>query len=162
MVRVKQRYFLVEIIPSVSQRPLLGELHSSVNERSILRSVRESVEEIHGDFGVGATQAGFTIKMFNSKTSVFVLRVRRGPHVLVASALSFVRKIGIMSLTLKTLHLSGTIRSCLKFLQQYDRQQLIHVLRHHQLSQDQKEKIHESMLKSEQKISGETELREEY
>ncbi|XP_076370040.1 POP5 ribonuclease P/MRP subunit [Tachypleus tridentatus] len=162
MVRVKQRYFLVEIIPTASRRHLQTELHPSINERSILRSVRESVEEIHGDFGVGVTQAGFTIKMFNSKTSVFVLRVRRGPHVLVASALSFVRRIGNTSLTLKTLHLSGTIRSCLKFLQQYDKQQLVYILRHHRLSQDQKEKIHESVLKSEQKLSGQAEVREEF
>ncbi|KAL1425275.1 hypothetical protein MTO96_019422 [Rhipicephalus appendiculatus] len=99
-------------IPRVHQLP--------VTEKDIYACVRNAVRFLHGNFGLGVTKFNLAVKFFNPHTRVFLLRTRRGAHTLTLSALPFVKKIKDEAATLKVLRLTGTIRSCLKYLRKYD------------------------------------------
>ncbi|XP_050049540.1 ribonuclease P/MRP protein subunit POP5 [Dermacentor andersoni] len=126
MVRLKHRYVLVEILWKDWQNPHILEL--PVAEKDIYACVRKAVHTLHGDFGLGVTKFNLAIKFFNPHTRVFLLRTRRGAHTLTLSALPFVKKIKDQVATLRVLKLTGTIRSCLKYLKKYDCSVLLSVL----------------------------------
>uniref|UniRef100_G3MNN1 Ribonuclease P/MRP protein subunit POP5 n=1 Tax=Amblyomma maculatum TaxID=34609 RepID=G3MNN1_AMBMU len=127
MVRLKHRYVLVEILWKDWQDPHIFEL--PVTEKDIYACVRKAVHFLHGDFGVGVTKFNLAIKFFNPHTRVFLLRTRRGAHTLTLSALPFVKKIKDEAATLRVLKLTGTIRSCLKYLKKYDCNVMLSVLK---------------------------------
>lgn len=117
---------LVEVLPKD-----WAELPShkiSANERDIVGAVKKAVQHMHGDFGLGVTRASLVVKFFNPHTGVFLLRVRRGPHVLVSSVLPLVDSINCQPVTLQMLKLCGTIRSCFKYLKAYDCKVMLDVL----------------------------------
>uniref|UniRef100_L7M695 Ribonuclease P/MRP protein subunit POP5 n=1 Tax=Rhipicephalus pulchellus TaxID=72859 RepID=L7M695_RHIPC len=118
MVRLKHRYVLVEILWKDWQNPRVHQL--PVTEKDIYACVRNAVHFLHGNFGLGVTKFNIAIKFFNPHTRVFLLRTRRGAHTLTLSALPFVKKIKDEAVTLRVLRLTGTIRSCLKYLRKYD------------------------------------------
>ncbi|KAH9381170.1 hypothetical protein HPB48_003148 [Haemaphysalis longicornis] len=118
MVRLKHRYVLVEILWKDWQNPHIVEL--PVKEKDIFVCVKRAVHSLHGDFGVGVTKFNLAVKFFNPHTRVFLLRTRRGAHTLTLSALPFVKQIKKEAATFRVLKLSGTIRSCLKYLKKHD------------------------------------------
>uniref|UniRef100_A0A131XEA8 Ribonuclease P/MRP protein subunit POP5 n=1 Tax=Hyalomma excavatum TaxID=257692 RepID=A0A131XEA8_9ACAR len=118
MVRLKHRYILTEILWKDWRNPHICQL--PVTEKDMYVCVRKAVHFLHGDFGLGVTKFNLAVKFFNPYTRVFLLRTRRGAHTLTLSALPFVKKIKDEAATLRVLRLTGTIRSCLRYLKKYD------------------------------------------
>lgn len=79
----------------------------------------QKVQQLHGDFGVAAIRAGFTAKYCNEKTRVAIIRIRHGPHKLVASALPCINMIDNKQVILNSLYTGATLRQCYKFLLNY-------------------------------------------
>ncbi|NXD11175.1 POP5 protein, partial [Nothocercus nigrocapillus] len=71
-------------------------------------------------------------KYLNAYTGTALLRCRRDSHRLLCSALPLVRLLESRGqrypCALRTLHVGGTIRSCQKFLIQYNRRELLTLL----------------------------------
>lgn len=120
MVRVKYRYILVEILTDQFK----NKVKLPLKEYDLRRAVLDSIEMLHGDYGLACIQAGFSIKMYNPSTRVFILRVRRKFRTIVGSSLPFLTSIGKLKVGFRTLKLTGTIRSAFKFLIQYDKEKL--------------------------------------
>lgn len=125
MVRVKHRYFLVEVLCDQFKK----KLELPLKQTEILRAVKSSVEKLHGDFGVACIQIGLALKMYNTTTRVFLLRVRRASSHYISTSLPFVTSIGRFTVVLRLLHVSGTIRKSLKFLVSCDQQKLNKLLK---------------------------------
>ncbi|NWH66829.1 POP5 protein, partial [Geococcyx californianus] len=72
------------------------------------------------------------VKYLNAYTGVVLLRCRKDACGLLCSALPFVRQLESRNqrypCVLNTLHVGGTIRTCQKFLIQYNRRQLLLLL----------------------------------
>ncbi|NXJ39942.1 POP5 protein, partial [Ciconia maguari] len=72
------------------------------------------------------------VKYLNAYTGTVLLRCRKDSYRLLCSALPFVRQLESRNLRypcfLNTLHVGGTIRTCQKFLIQYNRRQLLMLL----------------------------------
>ncbi|KFQ71598.1 Ribonuclease P/MRP protein subunit POP5, partial [Phaethon lepturus] len=72
------------------------------------------------------------VKYLNAYTGTVLLRCRKDSYRLLCSALPFVRQLENRNqrypCSLNTLHVGGTIRTCQKFLIQYNRRQLLTLL----------------------------------
>ncbi|XP_030814596.1 ribonuclease P/MRP protein subunit POP5 isoform X2 [Camarhynchus parvulus] len=72
------------------------------------------------------------VKYLNAYTGTVLLRCRKDSYRLLCSALPFVRHLESRGQRypcfLNTLHVGGTIRTCQKFLIQYNRTQLLRLL----------------------------------
>ncbi|GBM41200.1 Ribonuclease P/MRP protein subunit POP5 [Araneus ventricosus] len=132
MVRVKYRYILAEIVTDGYQNVL----RLPLREQELKQAILDSVQELHGDFGLASIHAGFSIKMYNAVTRIFILRVRRQYHPILSTSLVMMTSIGKIRLEIRTLHLSGTIRSAYKFLLTYDKQKIQQLIRKHNLHAD--------------------------
>jgi len=122
MVRFKNRYFTVELIPQ--------EGHSSVMEPfqlkdyDIYQAVLRITEQIHGEFGAAAAKNGLDVKYCNEYTRVAVIRARHGPHRLVASSLPFLSKIGKRPVKIHSIYTGGTMVKCFRYIQKYHEKKL--------------------------------------
>lgn len=94
---------------------------------SFHNAISNKVQQMHGDFGSAAIKAGFTTKYCNEKTKIALIKVRHGPHRIVASSLPFVDQIEGKNIFLRTLYLGATLKQCFKFLQMYQRKRLMEV-----------------------------------
>lgn len=130
MVRVKYRYILAEILTD----KYINKVKLPLREDDLKQAIRDSVELLHGDYGLACIQAGFSIKMYNPATRVFIVRVRRKFHSVLGSSLPFITSIGKLKLGFRTLRLSGTIRSAHKFLIQHDKDKLTEMVQRLQAS----------------------------
>lgn len=120
MVRVKYRYILAEIWTEQFK----NKVKLPLKEKELKQAILDNVEELHGDYGVACIQAGFSIKMYNAGTRMFIARVHRKFHSIVGSSLPFITSVGKIKLEIRTLHLTGTIRKALQFLIKYDKEKL--------------------------------------
>lgn len=88
----------------------------SLNPTSLQNAVFKKLQQLHGDYGVAAITIGFRAKYCNEKTRIAVVRVRHGPHKLVASCLPCINTIDSKKVTLDTLYTGATLRHCFKFI----------------------------------------------
>ncbi|XP_051828906.1 ribonuclease P/MRP protein subunit POP5 [Antechinus flavipes] len=127
MVRFKHRYLLCEL---VSEDP---RCRACLEERVLFGLVRDAIARAHGAFGAAACAVAFTVKYLNAYTGVVLLRCRKDFYQLLWSALPFIthleNKGQRFPCFFNTLHVGGTIRTCQKFLIQYNRRQLLILLR---------------------------------
>lgn len=86
---------------------------------SLQETILNKVQQLHGDFGVAAIRAGFTAKYFNEHTRVAFIRVRHGPHKLVASSIPCIKRVENRNVTMNILYVGATIRQCFYFLKNY-------------------------------------------
>ncbi|XP_071619030.1 ribonuclease P/MRP protein subunit POP5 isoform X1 [Heliangelus exortis] len=104
------------------------------------------------------------VKYLNAYTGTVLLRCRKDSHRLLCSALPFVRQLESRNqrypCALNTLHVGGTIRTCQKFLIQYNRRQLLTLLQNC-TNEEERRCIQKSLLscslKEEQSHSGDEE-----
>nr|CAG4635155.1 EOG090X0GYO [Alona affinis] len=122
MVRFKNRYFTVEIVPEQCQG-LYTEAFP-LKDHEILRSVLTTTEQIHGEFGAAAVTNGLNVKYCNEHTRIAVIRARHGPHQLVASSLPFLSRIANKKVQIRGVYCGATMTKCFKFLQKYHREKL--------------------------------------
>ncbi|XP_033627946.1 ribonuclease P/MRP protein subunit POP5-like [Asterias rubens] len=124
MVRLKNRYFLCEMVfEDPNSRAF------SIVTQNIYAAVKSKVRDTHGDYGLAAISWGLSVRYLNSHTGLVMIRVRRHHQKILGSTLPFITSIARCPLSLRTIHVSGTIRSCQKFLVKFNRQQLVVLLR---------------------------------
>ncbi|XP_071092869.1 ribonuclease P/MRP protein subunit POP5-like [Haliotis cracherodii] len=126
MVRVKRRYLVCEVIAGEEEDTQL----QNIKELDVYRAVSGAISRAHGDYGMGLLKKSLNVKYLNIGTGMAFIRVRRGAQHLLQTALAFVKKIGNTNVTMTTLHVAGTIRSCQKFLISFHKQNLPDFLRH--------------------------------
>ncbi|XP_003974784.2 ribonuclease P/MRP protein subunit POP5 [Takifugu rubripes] len=126
MVRVKSRYLLCEV--NVSNRSSL--LH--LDDRAVAAAVKAAVARTHGDYGAALCSIRFCVKYLNAHTGIVLLRFPKKFYRLLWSALPFITGIETrgqkIPCFLNCLHVGGTIRTCQKFLIQYNKHQLHQML----------------------------------
>uniref|UniRef100_A0A7N8WJC5 POP5 homolog, ribonuclease P/MRP subunit n=1 Tax=Mastacembelus armatus TaxID=205130 RepID=A0A7N8WJC5_9TELE len=126
MVRLKSRYLLCEVIVSDRSRLLL------LDDRAIASAVKAAVARIHGDYGAALCSIRFSVKYLNAHTGIVFLRFPKRCYKLLWSALPFITSVEThrqkIPCFLNCLHVGGTIRTCQKFLVQYNTRQLHQML----------------------------------
>ncbi|XP_038059390.1 ribonuclease P/MRP protein subunit POP5-like [Patiria miniata] len=139
MVRIKNRYFLCELVfEDAIWRAL------AVNNQHLYNAVKDAVRQIHGDYGAAAIAWGLNVKYLNPDTGVMMIRVRRQNQKILSTTLPFIKSVASFPVTMRTLHISGTIRSCQKFLVKYNRRQLVVLLRQCR-TKEERQKVRESI-----------------
>ncbi|KAJ3108754.1 hypothetical protein HDU97_000154 [Phlyctochytrium planicorne] len=142
-MRFKNRYLLVEIIFADSQ--ILESLHPG----NIINTIRDSVEVNFGDVGVGSISQSFSVKYFSPYTSVAIVRVARDHVKLLWAAISFVSQIKGRKCLLRVVHVGGTIKQVQKQAIEFDKQQLLDVMRENRMDEN---KVYTLIAKSKKDI----------
>lgn len=120
MVRFKRRYVLFEVNPSGGER--LD--HLKITEKHITQALRDAVQALYGDFGLGSIVKSLYMKRFTPVTRLGIVSCQRGQHALLTSSLATVKKIKDLNCSIRIVYLSGTIRGCLRKLEEYHRVQI--------------------------------------
>uniref|UniRef100_G1PQI1 Ribonuclease P/MRP protein subunit POP5 n=1 Tax=Myotis lucifugus TaxID=59463 RepID=G1PQI1_MYOLU len=147
MVRFKHRYLLCEVVSDDPRCRL------SLDDRVLGGLVRDTVARLHGTFGAAACSIGFAavVRYLNAYTGIVLLRCRKEFYQLVWSALPFITHLENKGhrypCFLNTLHVGGTIRTCQKFLIQYNRRQLL-ILLQNCTDEGEREAIQKSVTRS--------------
>uniref|UniRef100_A0A8D0LAT9 Ribonuclease P/MRP protein subunit POP5 n=1 Tax=Sphenodon punctatus TaxID=8508 RepID=A0A8D0LAT9_SPHPU len=143
MVRFKHRYLLCEL---VSEDP---RCRQCIEERAVSAAVKDAVARTHGDFGLACCSIAFTVKYLNAYTGIVLLRCRKDFYQLLWSSLPFVTYLENKNQRylcfFNTLHVGGTIRTCQKFLIQYNKSQLLQLL-HSCTNEVERQAIQKSVL----------------
>ncbi|XP_014749924.1 PREDICTED: ribonuclease P/MRP protein subunit POP5 [Sturnus vulgaris] len=143
MVRFKNRYVLCEV---VSEDP---RCRQCIEDRALGLAVRDAIARVHGDYGLACCSISFTVKYLNAYTGTVLLRCRKDSYRLLCSALPFVRSLESRAQRypcfLNTLHVGGTIRTCQKFLIQYNRTQLLRLLQNC-TNEEERQSVQKSLL----------------
>lgn len=103
MVRVKRRYILFKFVSKQDKK-------QDTRQDKFLDELRNKLANVFGDFGVACLNRGFTIKKQDPKDGVMILQVRRDVSEMVMAVLP------LCDVTI--LHLSGTMRSCLRHMKE--------------------------------------------
>lgn len=123
----------------------------SLDDRVLGGLVRDTIARVHGAFGAAACSVGFAVRYLNAYTGVVLLRCRKDFYQLVWSALPFItcleNKGHRYPCFFNTLHVGGTIRTCQKFLIQYNRRQLLVLLQNY-TDEGEREAIKKSVSRS--------------
>lgn len=104
MVRVKRRYILFKFVARQDKK------HDTRQDR-FLEELRNKLASVFGDFGVACLNRGFTIKKQDPKDGMMILQVRRDVSEMVLAVLPWC--------DVTIIHLSGTMRSCLRHMKQH-------------------------------------------
>ncbi|XP_067861753.1 ribonuclease P/MRP protein subunit POP5 [Heptranchias perlo] len=127
MVRFKSRYLLCEI---VFENP---QFRRCIEEKNVYKTVKDAIARAHGDFGFGCCSLSLAVKYLNAYTGIVLIRCRKDFYRLLWSSLPFItfleNKNQKYPCFFNTLHVGGTIRTCQKFLIQYNRKQLLLLLK---------------------------------
>ncbi|XP_041365706.1 ribonuclease P/MRP protein subunit POP5-like isoform X2 [Gigantopelta aegis] len=100
--------------------------------------IKKAVQLYHGDYGAAMSNR-LSVKYLNPRTNMLLVQTMRSCHLMVMSAMSFIKTIGQHNGFFRTLHVGGTIRSCQKFLIKYHRKEIQQALR--QCRSDEETKI---------------------
>merc|ERR1711972_330223 len=119
MVRVKRRHILFRI--NTTSQTLPSPKSLSVTEQDIYNTIRKSCYQIHGTIGGAKAMQNFKVKYVNVYTGIGYMSSLHQYHKKVLSAMNFVNSIGNITGNFHTLHVSGTIKSCQKYLAKYHR-----------------------------------------
>jgi ribonuclease P/MRP protein subunit POP5 len=126
MVRFKRRYFCVEInfqdsdLNSAAKRIQIAKLrHTSLTD-----SIHKSIERLYGDYGMATMMTSFSVIYYNLSTSLAILRTARDMQGPFHNVLTFTRKLDDFDIAFKTVHVSGSIKKCKKFLLGYCNERL--------------------------------------
>ncbi|XP_018412902.1 PREDICTED: ribonuclease P/MRP protein subunit POP5 [Nanorana parkeri] len=121
-MRFKSRYFLCELVLEDPRR------RQNISQGTVLHTIKEAVTRLHGDFGASAVSIALSVRYLNAYTGIILIRCRKDYHQLLWSSLPFITNLENRGQRypcfINTLHIGGTIRTCQKFLIQYNRQQL--------------------------------------
>lgn len=124
MVRIKERYLLVNIIyppesaskhksavPSfvVQHQPTIENLTAQL----LLKAIRNGVAQLFGDHGLGAVGGNLAVKYLSLATSTIILRCHREHYRMLWAALTLMDHIPVKDgrpCTFRVVRVSGTIR----------------------------------------------------
>ncbi|RSL73371.1 hypothetical protein CEP54_000356 [Fusarium duplospermum] len=120
MVRIKERYLLVNIIyppdPEKQNLPDLVVRHQPTVEKlspqTLLKGIRSEIASLFGDYGSGAL-GNISVKYLSLATSTFILRCSRAHYQMLWSALTFMDHVPVKDgrpCIFRVVRVSGTIR----------------------------------------------------
>ncbi|KAM8961508.1 ribonuclease P/MRP protein subunit POP5 isoform 2-T2 [Pelodytes ibericus] len=141
-MRFKSRYLLCELVLEDPR------WRQSISQGMILYNVRDALNRTHGDFGAAACSVSLSVKYLNAYTGIILLRCRKDFYQLLWSSLPFITSLENRGQRypcfINTLHVGGTIRTCQKFLIQYNKEQL-HLLLNNCTNDEERRKIRRSI-----------------
>ncbi|XP_028400743.1 ribonuclease P/MRP protein subunit POP5-like [Dendronephthya gigantea] len=118
MVRLKSRYLLMEIQFED------GLVDQSLTSGNVYHEIMRSVENTYGHYGFSCVKMTFKVKYVNPFTGVVFVKCSRDYFRMLWHAATFVKEINARQCSINTLHLSGTINSCQRFLIKHNKKQL--------------------------------------
>ncbi|CAD6188522.1 unnamed protein product [Caenorhabditis auriculariae] len=120
MVKVKNRYFLLQLIFNDG-------VEKDIHPGEIFKEVMKLATDMFGDLGNAALRSSLMVKVADG--DVFVLRVESSSEKYVAAALPLVLKISSQPLVVRTLFIGRSMRACEKRLLSFRRNELYDLLR---------------------------------
>lgn len=105
MVRVKRRYIVLNIKYKGSQ-----------TQEAFVKEVKDRIAQTYGDFGVACFNRGYSVKRYDPSDGFMILQVRCGVHEMVMSVIPLITSVDKVPCNVTIIHLSGTIRGCLKHI----------------------------------------------
>jgi RNase P/RNase MRP subunit POP5 len=123
MVRVKRRYFVFQCHLSTSNNQI------SIQSFQIAQILEKAIARYYGDYGAACFLRNLSIIYCNEKTGLIIVRCLRDDKHLLQTASTFITKFidDLNPFSFQTLHLSGSIRQCKRFLVKYSIEQLLHM-----------------------------------
>ncbi|XP_034656627.1 uncharacterized protein LOC117893946 [Drosophila subobscura] len=116
MVRIKNRYIAVQIVPYAPKKTL------GLKDHILSKCILQNVEKHYGVYGLGVVEQGFRVKYCNERTKIAVIRcVHRGQRF-VSSMLPLITLIGDVRAKFRTLYIGATIIQCNKFIIKHQKQ----------------------------------------
>nr|CAG4643587.1 EOG090X0GYO [Ilyocryptus agilis] len=147
MVRFKNRYLTVEIIPFDGKT--ISKEAVAFRKYDIYSAVLNITEEIHGEFGFAAIKNGLEVRCSplydkesdhcNPYTRTVIIRTRHGPHRLLASSLPFLSKIGNRKVQMRGIYTGASMAKCFKYLEKFHRESLEQDLKNCKTTEEKKD-----------------------
>ncbi|KAI9826066.1 MAG: hypothetical protein M1832_000515 [Thelocarpon impressellum] len=123
MVRLKNRYLLLEILSPVPTHPTStsapvppsltfhAPLPSNLTPPLLLSALRASLVALYGDYGAGVTASSLSVKYLSPATSTAIVRASRAHYRLVWAAATMLEKLpGGRGCVFRVVRVSGTMR----------------------------------------------------
>ncbi|CAD5116762.1 unnamed protein product [Dimorphilus gyrociliatus] len=124
MVRFKHRYLVAEV--NFADGRLYDQ---NLNGKMIYKCLLEALKENFGDYGYGSIKTNLRVKYVNPYTRIAKIRCKRDMKDMVQAAMFFIKKVENVPAIFRTLHCAGSMRSCQKFLVEYNQQELAKIVR---------------------------------
>ncbi|ALC43165.1 CG14057 [Drosophila busckii] len=116
MVRIKNRYIAVQIVPHTPVKTL------RLNDHTVAKCLLKYVEKYYGVYALGILEHGFRVKYCNDRTKIAIIRcLHRGQRYL-SSILPLITLIGDVRAKFRTLYVGATVIQCNKFIINHQRQ----------------------------------------
>ncbi|KAL2282480.1 hypothetical protein FJTKL_10573 [Diaporthe vaccinii] len=126
MVRIKERYLLVDIVyPEAAQNQVKAGLPdllvynqptaNACNARSIQYAIKAQITDLFGDYGAGAVERSLRVKYLSNATSTCILQCSREHYRLVWAALTMMKHVPTkqgpgLPCIFRVVRVSGTIK----------------------------------------------------
>ena len=123
MVRVKKRYFVVQLELESEIIAANRRKNGSGNEfdvkqyqcGNLAEKLKSIIEDLFGDHGRASVSLGLRIVYANEVTRLVIIGVRHGPHKFVAAAIPFLKELdGKVKVIPRLIYTGATIRHCYK------------------------------------------------
>ena len=117
-MRLKHRYIICQALdqPSQSNPPISSSgINTPVSDftaKDVQYSIREKVESLFGEVGAGSYGSSSIVKGFDTYSRIFVVRTQREAENNLRLAISCVTSIKNKSMIIRTLSVSGSVRTC--------------------------------------------------
>ncbi|XP_043273303.1 ribonuclease P/MRP protein subunit POP5 [Venturia canescens] len=119
MVRFKNRYITIEIVPQGNEdKPLV------LKTTALHLAIQDKVQKLYGDFGQAAIKAGFNAKYCNTHTRIALIKVRHGPHKFVIDSLPFISDVGGRLVKVNIIYVGATMKHCFNYIKKHQRKKL--------------------------------------
>ncbi|KAJ4455951.1 putative Rpp14 family protein [Paratrimastix pyriformis] len=119
MVRMKYRYFLVELVWEGQHTD------PTLNFHKIKDEIIQSIQQNFGDLGIGLLSDSFKVCSVSPATNKFIIRCARLQYQRCWQAMTLIRKFSEQPCILRVLHVGGTIRTCQSASLDHDRKMLL-------------------------------------
>lgn len=117
MVRVKHRYLLFQMDWEKGKSVF-------VSSKDLSQKILAQVVEDFGDFGRGCVGRGW-IAYWNPKTGIGLFKAPREAAQMVWSSLVLITALDSIPVTIRVVHLGGTIKQCQRVAVKYDAKMLL-------------------------------------
>ncbi|KAJ6531072.1 hypothetical protein B0H19DRAFT_1214312 [Mycena capillaripes] len=107
MVRFKNRWLLVELIPTSNPN---SNPSTRLDGQKIWAALKQSILSNFGDVGWGSVGLSMTVKYYSPTTNICIIRVARDHHKIAWGALTLMTAIEGSRYIPNVIHLSGTIK----------------------------------------------------
>ncbi|KAK0472055.1 hypothetical protein IW261DRAFT_1509852 [Armillaria novae-zelandiae] len=106
MVRFKNRWLLVELIPVGQQQ----RAPTRLDAKQIWAALKESIQVHFGDVGWGSVSHSLTVKYFSPTTNICIIRVARDHHRVARGGITLLDSIDGIRIIPYVIDMSGTIK----------------------------------------------------